>query len=204
MGTGCGVAGSGGMDDSASNEGRPRPRDEVFVAAELQRLTASAKDIERSGNLFYAAAAYRQAEEALDGLAPIDALREHAAELERNPWYRTDAKREREDLTTQSSLESEILRVTGGLREFVGDRSQLQQQASQLIVDLRNRCIREKKEEKKRLLERARRGIFASMIETGEPLIDQRDSQRRRPILSWRWMRGRRFPGRISRLRGAY
>jgi len=153
---------------------RRAPRDDAFVAAEQQRFTASSKDLEKSGNLFYAAAAYRQAAEAFDGLVPIDALQERATELEKNPWYRTDAKRERDDLTTQSSLETEILRVTGGLRDFVGDRAQLQQQASQLIADLRNRCLHEKREEKKRALERARRGIFASMIETGEPLIDQK------------------------------
>lgn len=151
------------------------PRDEAFVAKELQRFTVAAKEIEKSGNVFYASATYRQIAAAFDGLEPMDSLREHAAELEKNPWYRTDAKREREDLSTQSSLETEILRVTGGLRDFVVDRSQLQQQASQMIVDLRNRCLHEKKEQKKRVLERARRGIFASMIETGEPLIDEKN-----------------------------
>jgi thioredoxin-like negative regulator of GroEL len=35
--------------------------------------------------------------------------------------------------------------------------------------------MHEKKEEKKRVLERARRGIFANMIETGEPLIDEKN-----------------------------
>jgi predicted esterase len=163
----------GWMTLQAMKDGRA-PREEAFIATELQRFTAAAKEIEKSGNLFYAAAAYRQVAAAFDRIAPIDALRERAAELEKNPWYRSDAKREREDLTTQSSLESEILRVTGGLREFVGDRRQLQQQASQLIADLRNRCQHEKKEDKKRVLERARRGIFASLIETGEPLIDEK------------------------------
>src|SRR5262249_4135454 len=80
----------------------------------------------------------------------------------------------REDLSTESSLEGEILRLTGALREPGADRPQLQQQASQRIVDLRNRALHEKKEEKKRVLERARRGIFASMIETGEPLMGGR------------------------------
>jgi len=151
------------------------PRDDAFIASELQRFTAEAKEIEKSGNTYFTVAAYRQAAAAFEGLTATDSLRERAAELEKNPWYRSDEKHEREDLSTQSSLESTILRVTAGLREPAGDRVQLQQEASQLIVDLRNRAAHEKKEEKKRVLERARRGVFAAMIESGDPLVDEKN-----------------------------
>jgi Tfp pilus assembly protein PilF len=52
---------------------------------------------------------------------------------------------------------------------------QLRDQAAQAIDDLRNRAVREKKEQKRRVLERARRGIFAIMIETGEPYIEEKN-----------------------------
>src|SRR5262249_47275896 len=73
-------------------------------------------------------------------------------------------------------LENEVLRVTAGLREQSTDRMQLRDQAAQLIDDLRNRASHEKKEEKRRVLERARRGIFATMIETGEPYIEEKNT----------------------------
>jgi len=151
------------------------PRDEAFIAAEQQRFADAAKEIEKGGNVHLAAQAYRQAAAAFEGLTANDALRERAADLEKNPWYHTGEKHEREDLSTEASLENEIFRVTSALRDQAADRTALRQQAAQLIDDLRSRATHEKKEEKKRVLERARRGIFANMIETGEPLIDERN-----------------------------
>src|SRR5262249_13444305 len=112
---------------------------------------------------------------AFEGLAATDSLREHATDLEKNPWYRTDEKREREGLATQSTVENEIASVAGGLRLTGVDRAQLQQQASEKVVELRNRAAHEKNAEKKRVLERARSGVFAAMIESGEPLIDEKN-----------------------------
>jgi len=150
-------------------------RDDAFIAAELQRFTAAAQEIEKAGNPLYSAQAYRQAAAAFDGLAPVDALRDRAAAIEKDPTYRNAEKRERDDLAQQSSLEGDILRVTAALREPTADRVRIRDQAAQLIADLRERSTREKKEEKRRVLERARRGIFAMMIETGEPLVDEND-----------------------------
>jgi predicted esterase len=151
------------------------PRDDAFIIAELQRFSAAAKEIEKAGNPLYSAQAYRQAAAAFDGLASVDLLRERAAALEKDASYRAAEKRERDDLAQQSALEHDVMRITSALRELTADRSQLRQQASQLIQDLRGRATHEKKEEKRRVLERARRGIFAAMIETGEPLIDEKN-----------------------------
>lgn len=151
------------------------PREEAFITMELQRFTNAAKEMEKGGNVYLAAQAYRQAAAAFEGLTATEALRERAADLEKNPWYHTGEKREREDLSTEASLENEIYRVTSVLRDQAADRTALRQQAGQLIDDLRSRATHEKREEKKRVLERARRGIFANMIETGEPLIEEKN-----------------------------
>jgi hypothetical protein len=151
------------------------PRDDAFIAAELQRFTAAAREVEKAGNPLYSVEAYRLTAALFDGLAPIASLTERAAGLEKDASYRAAGKRERDDLALQSSLENEVLRVTSGLREPTADRSQVRQQASQLITDLRARATHEKKEEKRRVLERARSGVFAAMIETGDPLIDEKN-----------------------------
>lgn len=150
-------------------------RDEALVAAELQRFTAQAQAVEQAGNRYFAAQAYRQAAATFDGLVDTRALQEHAAALEKDAAYRKAERREREDLALQASLENEIYRITSGLRDPTSDRQQLREQASRLISDLRTRAAHEKKEDKRRVLERARRGVFTSMIETGEPLIDEKN-----------------------------
>jgi poly(3-hydroxybutyrate) depolymerase len=150
-------------------------RDEAFVTAERQRFTARAQAVEQGGNPYFAAQAYRQAAATFDGLADVRGLQERAAALEKNPAYRTAERREREDLALQASLENEIYRVTSGLSGPAGDRLELREQASRLISDLRTRAAHEKKEDKRRVLERARRGVFTSMMETGEPLIDEKN-----------------------------
>jgi len=149
------------------------PRDDGFIAAELQRFTTAAQEVEKAGNLLYSAQAYRQLAAAFDGLASTDAFRDRAAAIEKDPAYRNAEKRERDDLSQQSMLENEVLRGTAGLREQTADRVLIREQAAQLIGDLRERATHEKKEEKRRVLERARRSIFAAMIETGEPLVDE-------------------------------
>jgi len=151
------------------------PRDDAFIAAELQRFTAATQEIEKTGNPLYSAQAYRQTAALFDGLASVDSLRERVAALEKDPSYRAAEKREREDLSQQSTLENDVMRVTSGLRDSTTERSQLRDQASQLIQDLRRSATHEKKEEKRRVLERARRGIFAVMIESGEPLLDDKN-----------------------------
>jgi hypothetical protein len=148
-------------------------RDDTFIAAELQRFTAQAQAVEQAGNPYFAAQAYRQVAATFDGLAETRALQEHAATLEKDPAYRAAERREGEDLALQASLENEIYRAASGLRDPTGDRLQLREQASQLISDLRTRAAHEKKEDKRRVLERARRGVFAYMIETGEPLVEE-------------------------------
>ena len=150
-------------------------RDEAFVNAELQHFTAQAQAVAQAGNPYFAAQAYRQAAATFDGLADARALQEHAAALEKDPGYRTAKRRETDDLALQASLENEIYRITSGLSDPLSDHQPLREQASRLITDLRTRAAREKKEDKRRVLERARRGVFTTMIEAGEPLIDEKN-----------------------------
>src|SRR5262249_51125360 len=104
------------------------PPDEGFVATELQRFTDAAREVEKSGNVYFAAQTYRQTAAAFEGLAATDTLRERTADLEKNPWYHTGEKRERDELSTEASLENEIYRVTSGLRDQSADRAAVQQQ----------------------------------------------------------------------------
>ena len=150
-------------------------RDEALVTAELQRFTAQAQTVEQAGNPYFAAQAYRQTAATFDGLTDVSALQEHAAALEKNPAYRTAERHEREDLALQASFENEIYRITSGLRDPTSDRPQLRGQAHRLISDLRTRAAHEKKEAQRRVLERARRGVFTSLMEAGEPLIDEKN-----------------------------
>src|SRR5262249_3723574 len=92
------------------------PREEAFIMGEMRRFTANAEEVEKGGNAYLAAQAYRQVAAAFDGVASTEALQEHAGSLEKSAGYRSGEKRERDDLSMQSSLESEILRVTAGLR----------------------------------------------------------------------------------------
>jgi tetratricopeptide (TPR) repeat protein len=151
------------------------PRDDGFIAEQMRRFTDAAKEVEKAGNVYFAAQAYRQTAEAFEGLTSTESLGNRAADLERDPWYATGEKHEREDLATQSNLENDVFRLTSALRDQAADQSALRIEAAQLIRDLRNRATHEKKEEKKRVLERARRGIFANLIETGEPLMEERN-----------------------------
>jgi hypothetical protein len=116
------------------------PRDDSFVAAELLRFTATAQEIEKAGNPLYAAQAYRQVAAAFDGLASVDTLRDRAAALEKDPAYRQAEKRERDDLSQQSTLEDEIVRVTTAIRQQTADRTAFRDQAAKLIAVLRERA----------------------------------------------------------------
>src|SRR5262249_29476904 len=67
-------------------------REDAFVATELQRFATAAKEVEATGNLYYAAQAFKQVAAAFEGLTNIDSLRQHADGLEKNPSYRAAEK----------------------------------------------------------------------------------------------------------------
>jgi len=161
--------------DLLAMKDKRRPRDDAFIAAELDHFTAQAQKAEQSGNLYFVAGTYRQTVATFDGLTSVEVLAAHAAALEKNPVIVAARKREKSDFELQASLESDILKLTGGLRDQTDRRIESQQQTTGAITQLRQRAEHEKDTEKRRVLERARFGVFVAMMETGSPLIDSKD-----------------------------
>ena len=157
-------------------DGRQR-RDDAFIAAELQRATGRARRLENAGELYFAWGEYRAAAVTFAGLTDTNALKERADALEKNPAVRAGAKQEKAEIEQQRRMEQDIFRIiTSGLRDASQEgRNSLRMDALMRMRHLREDTLKEKRPETRRVLERARGGMFVSMIETGGPLLDAGD-----------------------------
>jgi hypothetical protein len=152
-----------------------RERDDAFISAQLANFTAAAQKFEQDGDLYFSWQFLRATAATFAGLADLAALQTHIASLESNPAIRVGQKRERDDHTQQKALEDAVYNVFGPISSPDADRNAVVVQTTQELALLRDRASHEKNPDERRVLERARRAVFAYFIETGEPLLDSSD-----------------------------
>ena len=148
------------------------PRSDGFIAAELARATERARKLEESGELYFAWQDYRAAAAAFAGLADTAALQARAAALEKNPARLAAAKREKSDIEQQGVLQDDIFGLTNGVNGLQDLPKAALEDARLRIVRLRGNALEERRPEARRVLERARSGVFAALVEAAAPLLD--------------------------------
>lgn len=163
-----------------------RARDADLIAAELARARARAAKLGTPGNAYFAYENARQLAATFAGLAATREFRERAAALEKDPGVRAGKKREEQEIQEQWRLEGEVTAVaqvrTEGSPGGTGEMDWMDQVRGS-VQRLRESTEREKKPEKRRVLERARAGVFARLIETGESAMETKDLRRARMYL---------------------
>ncbi len=158
----------------AMKDGR-RPRDDAFVAAELDRALQRSRELEVGGDSYFAWETYRELAAVFDGLVNNTALKERASVLEKNSAMRAAAKREKAEIEKQQLLQADILGVTNRIRTELFNRDALQGEAEAQIRRLREDAGKEARIDTRRALERAQEGVFIAMMETGGSLLEAKD-----------------------------
>jgi hypothetical protein len=72
-------------------------------------------------------------------------------------------------------MEEAVYRAFSPINSDTADRYAVVQQTTQELAQLRDRAAHEKNPDQRRVVERARRAVFAYFIENGEPLINSSD-----------------------------
>jgi hypothetical protein len=152
-----------------------KDRDDAFIAGQLANFSATAQNLEQGGDRYLAWQFLRATDAAFSGLADLTALEQHASALENNPAVRTGQKREKEAMVHQQALEDAVYHVFGSITSPSADRSEVVLQTTVEVVRLRDRAAHENNTDEYRVLERARRAVFAYFIESGEPLMNSGD-----------------------------
>ncbi len=150
-------------------------RDDAFIAAQLANFVATAQKIEQAGDLYFAWQFLRETAAVFSGLADLTALEQHAAELEKNPAVHASQKHEKEAMAQQQAIEDAVYKVFAPISSPNAERNDVAQQTTAEVVRLRDRAAHEKSSDERRVVERARRAVFAYFIESGEPLINSSD-----------------------------
>ena len=151
------------------------PKDQAFVAAELKNFADRAKGTADKGEIYFAAQVYDESAASFEGLAATDALMERRAALERDAKYAAQRKREKEEIQEQSTVQREIERSMADLATAGPDHYAAERTAFDAARDLRSHAQKEKDAAERRVLERARMGIFVGLIEAASPLLDGKD-----------------------------
>jgi hypothetical protein len=152
-----------------------REPDNALATAQLASFVAVADDFAKSGDFYYAWQYLRATSETFTEFADLADVQSRIAALEKNPAVRAGQKREKEDLVEQRALEDAVYKVFEGIESPNADRNEVVVETTGEVVQLRERATHEKNAEHRRVLERARRGVFAYFIESGEPLMDSSD-----------------------------
>jgi hypothetical protein len=152
-----------------------REPDDALATAQLTNFFATAEKFEQDGDLYYSWQYLRATSEAFAGLTDIANVRSRIAALEKNPAIPAGQKREKAEITEQRALEDAVYKVFGDIRSPNADGNEVVVETREEVERLRDRAAHEKNVQHRRVLERARRGIFAYFIESGEPLMDSSD-----------------------------
>ena len=155
-------------------------RDNDFVAVFAEQEIVRAQAFERSGELYLAWKEYRQAAEAIAGLADNTALRAKTEALEKDKAVQEGAKREKQEFEEQVRLTRDISSGLAALQEDQPDRAEIRMDVGRKIFDLRDRAVHEKHIERLRVLKRALAGVMVQAMETGFDRLDQKDSAQAR------------------------
>lgn len=150
-------------------------RDDSFITAFAAQEADRAHAFEQSGEVYFAWKEYRQAAEAIAGLADNADLRAKAAALEKDKTVREGVKREKQEFDEQDQLTRDISSGLAALRENQPNRAQVRTDIGRRIFDLRDRAEHEKRAERLRVLKRALAGVMVQAMEAGFERLDQKD-----------------------------
>jgi tetratricopeptide (TPR) repeat protein len=114
----------------------------------------------------------------MDGLSDSAALRARVVELDKDKAVRDGAKREKQDFDEQKQLSQNIYDGIAALQDYQENRPELRRVLSEKITDLHYHTEHEKREEHRRVLQRALAGVFGQAMETGLARLEQKDTHR--------------------------
>jgi dienelactone hydrolase len=152
-----------------------KERDTNVVATQLAMFAATAQKLQQSGDAYFAWQFLRATRYTFAGLTDTTSLEEQAAAMEKTASVRTGRKREKDEAVRQQAMEEAVYRTFSPINSDTADRHAVVQQTTQEVVQLRDRAGREVNPDQRRVVERARRAVFAYFIENGEPLINSTD-----------------------------
>jgi predicted esterase len=150
-------------------------RDDSFITAFAAQEADRAHAFGQSGEVYSAWKEYRQAAEAIAGLADNADLRAKAEALEKDKAVREGVKRENQEFDDQDQLTRDISSGLAALRESQSNHAQIRTDTGRRIFDLRDRAEHEKRAERLRVLKRALAGVMVQAMEAGLERLDQKD-----------------------------
>jgi hypothetical protein len=150
-------------------------RNDAFIATQLAKFVATAQNFEQDGESYFSWQFLRGTSAAFAGLTDLGAVQARITALENSAAVRAGQKREKQDLVEQQALEGGVYQVFGPINSPDADRNDVMVQTTQEVMRLRERAAHEKNSDEQRVLERARHGVFAYFMESGEPLMDSSD-----------------------------
>jgi predicted esterase/Tfp pilus assembly protein PilF len=155
-------------------------KDDSFIAEYTRQEAARAHVFEQSGETYSAWKEYRQAAEAIGGLADNGEMRAKAGALENDKAVREGAKREKQEFEEQDRLTGDISSGLAALRENQPNRTEIRTDIARKIFDLRDRAEHEKRADRLRVMKRALAGVMVQAMEAGLDRLDQRDTGKAR------------------------
>ena len=150
-------------------------RNDSFITEFANQEAARAHVFEQSDETYSAWKEYRQAAEAIGGLADNEELRAKAGALEKDKAVREGAKREKQEFEEQDRLTRDISSGLSALREDPPNRPEIRTDVGRKIFDLRDRAEHEKRTDRLRVLKRALAGVMVQAMEAGFDRLDQKD-----------------------------
>ena len=152
-----------------------KERDANVVTAQLATFAAIAQKFQQGGDDYFAWQFLRATRSTFAGLTDITPIEQQAAAMEKTASVRAGQKREKDEAIRQQAMEDAVYRAFSPINSETADRNAVVQQTTQEVIQLRERAVHEKNPDQRRVIERARRAVFAYFIESGEPLINSTD-----------------------------
>jgi len=150
-----------------------RARDSGMINAEMTQAAGRLRQREDAGELYFAVGEYRAVVAAFDGLADTSILKERLRSIADNPAVRAGAKEEKAEIEKQQSIQGDILGKMEAVRESGGEQAAHFAEASSRVRDLTADARKERRPDRRRVLERTLGGVFVGAMETGSSLMEQ-------------------------------
>lgn len=150
-------------------------KNDSFIAEFAGQEAARAHALEQNGEPYFAWKEYRQAAEAIGGLADNGKLRAKAEALEKDKAVREGTKREKQEFEEQDRLTGDISSRLAALRGELPNRTEIRTDIGRKIFDLRDRAEHERRADRLRVLKRALTGVMVQAMEAGFDRLDQKD-----------------------------
>lgn len=152
-----------------------RARDLSVVRVALDSGLARARGFEEGGEPYLALREYKGIVATFQGLADVAVATARAAALEKSPEARKGADREKADIESEESISVAPRRALSALSDRNADPLPAWRDARFEVERLRDGAAGEKDPRRRRVLQRARAGVGAQIVETGLALLAEED-----------------------------